>query len=100
MTFCLQLLLEMEDQGLKYTLDEALSALGFGTFHSVALTFAGISWFSEAIEMTLLSFIGPAVKSEWALSPTEESLLSTAVFAGMLVGAIFWGFISDAYGRR
>ncbi|PIN12688.1 Synaptic vesicle transporter SV2 (major facilitator superfamily) [Handroanthus impetiginosus] len=90
----------MGDESLRYTLDEALSSLGFGTFQVFALVFAGISWFSEAMEMNLLSFIGPAVKSEWSLSPTQESLLSTAVFGGMLVGALFWGFISDAYGRR
>ncbi|KAL0374655.1 UNVERIFIED_CONTAM: Organic cation/carnitine transporter 7 [Sesamum radiatum] len=90
----------MGDPSLGYTLDEALSTVGFGTFQGLALVFAGISWFAEAMEMNLLSFIGPAVKSEWSLSPTEESLLSTAVFAGMLVGALFWGFVSDAYGRR
>ncbi|KAL0338815.1 UNVERIFIED_CONTAM: Organic cation/carnitine transporter 7 [Sesamum angustifolium] len=97
---CLQLIVNMGDPSLGYTLDEALSAVGFGTFQGLALVFAGISWFSEAMEMNLLSFIGPAVKSEWSLSPTEESLLSTAVFGGMLVGALFWGFVSDAYGRR
>ncbi|XP_051132078.1 organic cation/carnitine transporter 7-like [Andrographis paniculata] len=91
----------MGDQNVgHHTLDEAISTLGFGKFQSLAIVFAGISWLSEAMEITLLSFIGPAVKSEWSLSPTEESLLSTAVFAGMLVGAVFWGLISDAYGRR
>ncbi|KZV26819.1 sugar transporter [Dorcoceras hygrometricum] len=90
----------MEDESCAYTLDEALSTVGFGTFQSLALVFAGVGWFSEAMEMNLLSFIGPAVKSEWSLSPTEESLLSTAVFGGMLIGAYFWGFISDMYGRR
>ncbi|KAK4478982.1 hypothetical protein RD792_014489 [Penstemon davidsonii] len=89
-----------DHQRLGFTLDEALSSLGFGTFQSLALVFAGIGWFSEAMEMTLLSFIGPAVKSQWSLSPTEESLISTAVFGGMLIGAYLWGFISDTYGRR
>ncbi|PIN03607.1 Synaptic vesicle transporter SV2 (major facilitator superfamily) [Handroanthus impetiginosus] len=83
-----------------YTLDDALSSIGFGTFQGVALAFAGIGWFSDAMEICLLSFIGPALKSEWSISPTQESLLSTTVFAGMLIGAYFWGFISDAYGRR
>ncbi|KAG8376302.1 hypothetical protein BUALT_Bualt09G0049200 [Buddleja alternifolia] len=89
-----------DDQIHGYTLDEALSSVGFGTFQGVALVFAGIGWLSEAMEMNLLSFIGPAVKSQWSLSPTQESLLSTAVFGGMLLGAFFWGIISDAYGRR
>ncbi|PIN12687.1 Synaptic vesicle transporter SV2 (major facilitator superfamily) [Handroanthus impetiginosus] len=83
-----------------YTIDEALSSIGFGTFQGFALAFAGIGWFSDAMEVSLLSFIGPALKSEWSISPTQESLLSTTVFAGMLIGAYFWGFMSDAHGRR
>ncbi|PIN12685.1 Synaptic vesicle transporter SV2 (major facilitator superfamily) [Handroanthus impetiginosus] len=80
--------------------DEALSSVGFGPFQGVALAFAGSGSFSDAMEISLLSFIGPALKSEWSISPTQESLLSTTVFAGMLIGAYFWGFMSDAYGRR
>lgn len=85
---------------IEYTLDEALSTVGFGTFQAFALVFAGIGWFSEAAELSLLSFIGPALEVEWQLTPTQESLISTSVFGGMLAGACFWGFISDAYGRR
>ncbi|KAG8376297.1 hypothetical protein BUALT_Bualt09G0048600 [Buddleja alternifolia] len=95
--------LKMENQERRrhgYTMDEALSTLGFGNFQGFALFFAGIGWFTEAMEITLLSFIGPALKSEWSLSPSQESFLSSAVFGGMFLGALFWGFISDAYGRR
>ncbi|KAG8386943.1 hypothetical protein BUALT_Bualt03G0201300 [Buddleja alternifolia] len=48
-----------------YTIDEALSTLGFGNFQGMALCFAGIGWFTDAMETSLLSFIGPALKSEW-----------------------------------
>ncbi|XP_028125803.1 organic cation/carnitine transporter 7 isoform X2 [Camellia sinensis] len=43
---------------------------------------------------------GPAVQSTWGLSSHEESLITSVVFAGMLVGAYSWGFVSDKYGRR
>ncbi|KAL0903329.1 hypothetical protein M5K25_027700 [Dendrobium thyrsiflorum] len=52
------------------------------------------------MEVMILSFIGSAVQSEWNLSPHEKSLVSSAVFAGMLVGACTWGVVSDNYGRR
>ncbi|KAG9140842.1 hypothetical protein Leryth_010391 [Lithospermum erythrorhizon] len=90
----------MGDQNHEFTLDEALSAVGVGNFHAFALLYAGLGWASDAIEMMLLSIVGPAVQSEWGLSPGEESLLSSVVFVGMLVGAYFWGLISDVYGRR
>ncbi|KAK9210269.1 hypothetical protein WN944_002639 [Citrus x changshan-huyou] len=59
----------MGDESLVYTLDEALSALRFGKVHSCcALSYAGLGWFSEAMEMIILSFVGPAVKSKWGLA--------------------------------
>ncbi|KAH6800724.1 Major facilitator superfamily protein [Perilla frutescens var. hirtella] len=51
------------------------------------------------MEIMILSFIGAAVGSEWHLSPGEKSMISTVVFAGMLVGSFFWGVTSDNYGR-
>ncbi|KAK0571490.1 hypothetical protein LWI29_017033 [Acer saccharum] len=92
--------IKMEGENLVYTLDEALSAMRFGKFQVLVLIYAGLGWFSEAMEIMILSFVGPAVKSKWKLSSGEESLLTTVVFAGMLVGAYSWGLISDNWGRR
>ncbi|KAL3535024.1 hypothetical protein ACH5RR_003485 [Cinchona calisaya] len=88
------------DQSVRYTPEEAISAMGFGKFQGLLLVYAGLGWISEAMEMMILSFIGVAVQSEWGLSPAEESLITSVVFAGMVVGCYFWGIISDAYGRR
>ncbi|EOY32205.1 Major facilitator superfamily protein, putative isoform 1 [Theobroma cacao] len=94
-------LYKMDDEELgAYTLDEALAMVGFGKFQGLVLAYAGLGWFAEAMEIMILSFIGAAVKSEWGLSPSQESLLTTVVFAGMLIGAYSWGLISDNYGRR
>lgn len=83
-----------------YTLDEALAVVGFGRFQVMVLCYAGLGSIAEAMEVMILSFVGPAVKSEWGLSSGQESLITTVVFAGMLVGAYSWGIISDNYGRR
>ncbi|KAL8466588.1 hypothetical protein ACS0TY_035591 [Phlomoides rotata] len=90
----------MEDDRETYTVDEALVALGFGNFQVYVLIYAGMGWVSEAMEMMLLSFVGSAVQSVWGLSSREESLITSIVFAGMLVGAYSWGIVSDVYGRR
>ncbi|XP_042020959.1 organic cation/carnitine transporter 7-like [Salvia splendens] len=62
--------------------------------------YAGMGWVSEAMEMMLLSFAGPAVQSLWDLSSQQESLITSIVFAGMMLGAYSWGVVSDIYGRR
>ncbi|GJU68171.1 organic cation/carnitine transporter 7-like protein [Tanacetum coccineum] len=92
---------EMGDQGYDaYTLDEALSKIGFGKFQVGVLAYAGLGWIAEAMEMMLLSFVGPAIQPQWGLSSSQESLISTVAFGGMLVGAYSWGVVSDSYGRK
>lgn len=83
-----------------YTLDEALSTIGFGKFQFFLILYGALGWVSEAMELMILSFIGPALQSEWGLSSNKESLISTVVFAGMLLGAYLWGYISDIWGRK
>lgn len=83
-----------------YTVDEALNNLGFGYYQVFVFIYAGMGWISEAMEMMLLSFVGPAVQSAWGLSSHKQSLLTSIVFAGMLVGAYSWGIVSDTFGRR
>jgi MFS family permease len=83
-----------------YTIDDALSVMGFGKFQALVLVYAGMGWVAEAMELMLLSFLGPQIREEWNVSPESESLLSSVVFAGMLIGACTWGFVSDNYGRR
>ncbi|KAL3830092.1 hypothetical protein ACJIZ3_018894 [Penstemon smallii] len=85
---------------LVHTLDEALAVVGFGKFQILVLAYAGLGAMAEAMEVMILSFIGPSVKSEWGLSSGQESLITTMVFAGMLIGAYSWGVLSDNYGRR
>ncbi|CAI9285444.1 unnamed protein product [Lactuca saligna] len=91
---------KMGDVGFSYTLDEALSAIGFGKFQFIVLAYSGLGWVAEAMEMMLLSFVGPAIQPEWGLSSSQESLISTVAFAGMLIGAYSWGVVSDSYGRK
>ncbi|KAJ4805526.1 Synaptic vesicle 2-related protein [Rhynchospora pubera] len=83
-----------------YTVDEALISMGFGKFQIFVLAYSGMAKISEAMEMMLLSFVGPSVQAEWGLSAQEESLITSAVFIGVLVGAYSWGIVSDNYGRR
>lgn len=89
-----------DDKKLTYTVDDALTTMGFGKLQYLVLAYAGMAWISEAMEMMILSFVGPAVKKAWKLSSAQETLITTVVFAGMLVGAYSWGLVSDIYGRR
>lgn len=44
-----------------YTVDEALSLVGYGPFQVMMLVFAGMTVFADSMEMMLISFLAPAV---------------------------------------
>ncbi|CAL5229494.1 g12830 [Coccomyxa viridis] len=83
-----------------YTIGAALDHIGFGRFHVMLLFYCGCAWAADAVEMMLLSFLGPAVKCLWNITPAQESLITSIVFCGTMIGAYSWGVLGDAKGRR
>jgi hypothetical protein len=44
-------------------IDEVLEVLGFGPWHWRLCLYSGLVWYSDAIEVMLLSYLGPAVRA-------------------------------------
>lgn len=42
----------------------------------------------------------PRVQQHFAIPDNQIGLMSSAIFTGMMIGALFWGFFSDVRGRR
>ena len=83
----------------EYTVEQAIDYIGFGKFQMVFLAVTGLSWLCDAMEMMLLSFIGPAARCEWRLTTTQASSLTSFVFVGMGFGAPSFGMFADRKGR-
>ncbi|XP_019727766.1 synaptic vesicle 2-related protein isoform X2 [Hippocampus comes] len=83
-----------------FTLDEALDALGFGRFQLKLLFITGFSWVADAMEMMILSILGPQLHCEWFLEGYKVALITSVVFAGMSFSSSLWGNLSDKYGRK
>ncbi|CAI5458066.1 unnamed protein product [Closterium sp. Yama58-4] len=73
---------------------------GFGPYQLFLVCYTGLAWLADAMEMILLSFVGPAARCEFGLSAAEESLIASVVFLGVFLGSYVWGLVADAYGRR
>jgi putative MFS transporter len=82
------------------SIDDAIDQIGFGRFQKKLLAVCGITWAADAAEVLLLGFALPAIIAEWKVSEALAGLIVTSTFVGMLVGAWFWGTISDRIGRR
>lgn len=82
------------------TVDDAITSLGFGFFQIKMTLATGNFWMTDAMEVMMLSIIGPALVCEWRLASWQQAFLTSAVFAGMAISAGFWGMLSDKFGRR
>jgi len=87
------------DDGNEYTVEEAIEAIGLGWSHLGQFTSGTLFQMATAMEMLILSFVGPAVKCEWKLDKGVDAWITTAVFCGFLIGAPLWGSLADQYGR-
>ncbi|XP_061658048.1 synaptic vesicle 2-related protein isoform X2 [Syngnathoides biaculeatus] len=83
-----------------FSLNEALDALGFGRFQWKLLFLTGFSWVADAMEMMILSVVGPQLHCEWTLPAYKVALVTSVVFAGMGISSPLWGNLSDKYGRK
>ncbi|KAK9841410.1 hypothetical protein WJX74_005255 [Apatococcus lobatus] len=88
------------DDDSAYTVAEAIDSVGVGKFQLLMLLYVGFAWMADAMEMMILSFLGPAMRCQWKLDAGKESLITSVVFAGTMLGAYSWGWLSDAKGRR
>ncbi|XP_064612185.1 synaptic vesicle 2-related protein-like [Liolophura sinensis] len=83
-----------------YTIQEAIDAIGFGKFQIKLSMLAGLAWMADAMEMMILSILSPALHCDWQLPTWKQALITTVVFAGMMVSSGLWGSICDKYGRK
>ncbi|XP_076140289.1 synaptic vesicle 2-related protein-like [Alosa pseudoharengus] len=83
-----------------FTVEEAVEAIGFGRFQWKLSMLTGVAWMADAMEMMILSILGPHLHCEWRLPSWEVAFITSVVFIGMMLSSSLWGNISDKYGRR
>ncbi|XP_022617817.1 synaptic vesicle 2-related protein-like [Seriola dumerili] len=83
-----------------FTVDDALEAIGFGKFQWKMSLLTGLSWVADAMEMMILSILGPQLHCEWRLPSYQVALITSVVFVGMGISSPVWGNVSDKYGRK
>mmetsp|Transcript_22109 Transcript_22109/g.33475 ORF Transcript_22109/g.33475 Transcript_22109/m.33475 type:complete len:501 (+) Transcript_22109:47-1549(+) len=82
------------------SIDDAIEAIGMGPFQRRVLWAAGLCFTADATEVMLLSFLSLTLQSEWGLTDMQTATMTACVFAGSIVGTLFFGFYGDHYGRR
>lgn len=71
-----------------------------GKFQLIALLVVGLSVMGNVSENVNVSLIMPYAKCELGFTITEQGLLNSAGFLGILISAHFWAFLADTWGRQ
>src|SRR5512139_1713196 len=79
-----------------------LDRLPWGRFHTLVVVALGITWIFDGLEVTLAGSLAGALKESPSLrfSNTNIGLASSAYLAGAVLGAIFFGWLTDRLGRK
>jgi AAHS family 4-hydroxybenzoate transporter-like MFS transporter len=83
------------------TLDvSALLNRGMTPFHWRLLLISCLVTFFDGLDYALISFTLPYLRDEMALTDAMIGFVSSAAFAGQMVGSLIGSFIADIVGRR
>ena len=79
-----------------------LDRLPWGRFHTLVVVALGITWILDGLEVTLAGTVSGALKQSPVLqfSNTDIGLAGSAYIAGAVLGAVFFGWLTDRLGRK
>jgi MFS family permease len=79
-----------------------IDRLRWSPFHTRMIIALGTAWVLDGIEITIAGAIGPVLadKATLSLSDTEVGAIATVYLLGEVFGALLFGRLSDALGRK
>jgi len=79
-----------------------LDRLPWSRFHLLIVIALGITWVLDGLEVTIVGSIGPMLQDKRALGLSVQDIgtLASAYVAGAVAGALFFGWLTDRFGRR
>ncbi len=79
-----------------------LDRLPFSRFHWLVIFALGITWILDGLEVTLVGSLSGAISASprLQLTGTQVGLTASAYLVGAVVGALFFGWLTDKLGRK
>jgi MFS family permease len=79
-----------------------LDRLPWGRFHTLVVAALGITWILDGLEVTLAGAVSGALKENYGLqlANSEVGFAASAYLTGAVLGAIFFGWLTDRLGRK
>lgn len=79
-----------------------LDRLPWGRFHTLVVMALGVTWILDGLEVTLAGAVAGALKESPVLrfDNAAVGIAGSAYIAGAVLGALFFGWLTDRLGRR
>jgi MFS family permease len=79
-----------------------LDRLPWSRFHTLVIAALGITWILDGLEVTLAGSVAGALKASPVLrfSNADVGVAASAYLAGAVLGALFFGWLTDRLGRK
>ena len=91
---------EEEDKYRQTILNQIMSDIGFGRYQRRMLGLCGFGWFADNMWMQGVISILPRVQQQFGIGNSYIGVMMSSMFVGLMVGALFWGPLSDRLGRK
>jgi MFS family permease len=77
-----------------------LDRLPWSRFHWLVVVALGITWILDGLEVTIAGAVAGALRESLQLTPTQIGMSASAYLAGAVLGAAFFGYLTDRLGRK
>lgn len=72
----------------------------FNAFHGRVLFWCALIIIFDGYDLVVYGVVLPSLMQEWGMTPVQAGALGSCALFGMMVGALFFGSLSDRIGRR
>lgn len=81
-------------------INSRLDRLPVTKHHVLWAVLLGLAMLIETFDNAVFAYLAPSIRANWNLTLGQVGIITSAVFVGMLVGAVAGGRLSDRFGRR
>jgi AAHS family 4-hydroxybenzoate transporter-like MFS transporter len=81
-------------------LNAAIERIGVGRLAIFVIVMAFLMMMTDGYDFGTLAVAAPSILKEWRLSPKSMGIVFSVTFFGLMIGSLFYGWMSDRIGRR
>ncbi|XP_037536037.1 synaptic vesicle glycoprotein 2Ca [Nematolebias whitei] len=91
---------QADEEELAQQYELIMQECGHGRFQWQLFLVLGMALMSDGVEVFVVGFVLPSAETDMCVPNSSSGWLGSIVYLGMMVGAFFWGGMSDKVGRR